>query len=193
MPVRDVALLEVLYGTGIRASEAAGLRLGTVPAQRALRVMGKGRKNALCCWASRRFGPWTPGLKSVRSQDSGKTKDACSCREQVDPWIATVGVQDPCRRGRGSHHASAPFASRLCDRPASRRGRSAGDSELLGHARSERLGSTPTWRPQNWRRQSPSTTPGLTPKRTELMFQSGVAWSLMHMPFVLALLWCSLG
>ena len=48
MPVRDVALLEVLYGTGIRASEAAGLRLrDQIPAQRALRVMGKGRKERI--------------------------------------------------------------------------------------------------------------------------------------------------
>ena len=48
MPVRDVALLEVLYGTGIRASEAAGLRLrDQIPAKRALRVMGKGRKERI--------------------------------------------------------------------------------------------------------------------------------------------------
>ena len=48
MPVRDVALLEVLYGTGIRVSEASGLRLrDQIPAQQALKVMGKGRKERM--------------------------------------------------------------------------------------------------------------------------------------------------
>jgi integrase/recombinase XerD len=44
-PLRDVALLEVLYGAGLRVSEAITLRLDAVfLADRALRVLGKGDK-----------------------------------------------------------------------------------------------------------------------------------------------------
>ena len=89
MPVRDVALLEVLYGTGIRASEAAGLRLrDQIPAQRALRVMGKGRKERIVLLgqpAVRALDAWLEE-RAIRAR--AKTKDACSCREPVDPWIA---------------------------------------------------------------------------------------------------------
>lgn len=44
-PLRDVALLEVLYGAGLRVSEAISLRLDTVFLhEHALRVLGKGDK-----------------------------------------------------------------------------------------------------------------------------------------------------
>ncbi len=41
---RDVAILSLLYGAGLRLSEALGLVGKDVPAPEALRVMGKGRK-----------------------------------------------------------------------------------------------------------------------------------------------------
>ncbi|MBM4244661.1 MAG: site-specific tyrosine recombinase XerD [Deltaproteobacteria bacterium] len=44
-PLRDVALLEVLYGAGLRVSEAISLRIDAVfLGERALRVLGKGDK-----------------------------------------------------------------------------------------------------------------------------------------------------
>lgn len=47
-PERDLAILEVLYGCGLRASELVGLNLGDLDVgERWLRVVGKGRKERL--------------------------------------------------------------------------------------------------------------------------------------------------
>jgi integrase/recombinase XerD len=42
--LRDRAILEVLYGTGVRVSELAGMRVGDVEGVDLVRVMGKGSK-----------------------------------------------------------------------------------------------------------------------------------------------------
>ena len=47
--LRDRAMLEVLYGAGVRVSELCGLSLSSVDLRgRAMRVLGKGRKERLC-------------------------------------------------------------------------------------------------------------------------------------------------
>lgn len=47
-PARDQALLEVLYGSGLRVSELVGLNLADLDQERqTLRVMGKGRKQRI--------------------------------------------------------------------------------------------------------------------------------------------------
>jgi integrase/recombinase XerC len=58
LALRDHALLEVLYGAGLRVSEACGLSLADVDLQgRVLRVLGKGKKERLC--------PLHPGAADV--------------------------------------------------------------------------------------------------------------------------------
>jgi len=62
LALRDHALLEVLYGAGLRVSEACGLSLEDVDLPgRVLRVLGKGRKERLCplhAGAAETLGRW---------------------------------------------------------------------------------------------------------------------------------------
>jgi integrase/recombinase XerC len=44
MAARDVALLTLLYGAGLRISEALSLKRGDVPLAQTLTILGKGRK-----------------------------------------------------------------------------------------------------------------------------------------------------
>ena len=47
LAARDVALLTLLYGTGLRISEALSLRRGDVPLGETLSILGKGRKERI--------------------------------------------------------------------------------------------------------------------------------------------------
>jgi integrase/recombinase XerC len=62
LAVRDTALLEVLYGAGLRVSEACGLSLSDIDLKgRVLRVLGKGQKERLCplhAGAAEALGRW---------------------------------------------------------------------------------------------------------------------------------------
>ena len=62
LALRDHALLEVLYGAGLRVSEACGLSVDDVDLPgRVLRVLGKGRKERLCplhAGAAEALGRW---------------------------------------------------------------------------------------------------------------------------------------
>ncbi len=86
-PQRDRALIEVLYGTGLRVSEAVGLKLDQVYLQeRALRVRGKGDKERLV--------PLGRAAKTALTQ----YLDGERARRVVSPGIDHVFVSP---RGRG--------------------------------------------------------------------------------------------
>jgi integrase/recombinase XerD len=78
--LRDQAVIEVLYGCGLRASEAAGLRVNDVSFdERVLRVVGKGGKERLVPFGSRAetaLRAWMDVERPVKAFDAAKAAGA---------------------------------------------------------------------------------------------------------------------
>ncbi len=143
LALRDTALLEVLYGAGLRVSEACGLSLDDVDlASRVLRVLGKGKKERLC--------PLHPGAaealrqwllrrgellaKRRRGQDAravflnvrGGRLTSRSVARQLDAYARAAGLQ----RHVSPHALRHSYATHLLAGGADVRS----IQELLGHA-----------------------------------------------------------
>ncbi|UJR78232.1 tyrosine recombinase XerC [Sandaracinus amylolyticus] len=139
--LRDAAMLEMLYGAGLRVSELAGLRLGSVDrSARLVRVMGKGRKE--------RLAPY--GSSCADALDAYLAIRGALVSDKTDPldalFLGRLGtaltarqVQNVVRRygalgaGRGDLHPHAlrhTCATHLLDAGADLRA----IQELLGHA-----------------------------------------------------------
>jgi integrase/recombinase XerC len=140
---RDRALLEVLYGAGLRVSEACGLSLEDVDLQgRVLRVLGKGRKERLCplnegaAEALLRWLSHRPELllKRRRGQDRwavflnarGGRLSARSVARHLDAYARAAGLQ----RHVSPHALRHSYATHLLAGGADVRS----IQELLGHA-----------------------------------------------------------
>ena len=132
---RDAALLEVLYGCGLRVSECVGLDLGDLERQE-LRVReGKGRKDrvvplgrkareALDAWLDVR-GALRPTGAHVFVNARGGRLDPRSVRRQLDRHAVTAGI------GKTHPHALRhSYATHLLGSGADLRA----IQELLGHA-----------------------------------------------------------
>jgi integrase/recombinase XerC len=134
---RDVAILEMLYGCGLRVSELAGLNLEDLDlAERWLRVRGKGRKErqvpvpgkaaeALALYLSGREPK--PGQKAVFLNRLGTRLTARSVRNIVK-FYATLLAGDSSIHPHSFRHA---YATHLLSDGADLRS----IQELLGHAR----------------------------------------------------------
>jgi integrase/recombinase XerC len=143
LALRDHALLEVLYGAGLRVSEACGLSLDDVDLQgRVLRVLGKGRKERLCplhVGAAEVLGRWLARrgellAKRRRGQDAqavflnarGGRLTPRSVARHLDSYARAAGLL----RHVSPHALRHSFATHLLAGGADVRS----IQELLGHA-----------------------------------------------------------
>jgi integrase/recombinase XerC len=138
---RDAALLELLYATGIRISEAAGLTMGAIDlGRRRLRVVGKGNKEREVLFgrhAVAAMGGYLAegrpvlaggtGLQSdaVFLNASGGSLSARGARLAVDRWVEAARLPT----GTSPHTLRHSFATHLLEGGADLRS----VQELLGH------------------------------------------------------------
>ncbi len=137
--VRDRALLEVLYSTGIRVSELAGLNLRDVdPYSETIIVRGKGRKERVCpigataLRALRAYQQARPDERKLQTPQavfiSGKTTRLTV--RQIDRLLARYVRLAGLPSAISPHSLRHSFATHLLDRGADLRS----VQELLGHA-----------------------------------------------------------
>jgi integrase/recombinase XerC len=141
--LRDMAMLEVLYGGGLRVSELCGLDLDDVDLkQRTARVLGKGNKERICplhegavaavqSWLERRGELLA---KPAKKQDPhalflnfrGGRLTTRSVERHLDRYVQQLGLQ----RKMSPHALRHSFATHLLAGGADIRS----IQELLGHA-----------------------------------------------------------
>lgn len=138
--VRDEAMIELLYATGIRVSELASLNLDSmIPDRRMIRVLGKGRKERMVPFgvpAQRALERWTQQARSQLADQSsgvalflgqrGARIDVRVVRRVVDDALASLGTTS----ARGPHALRHTAATHLLDGGADLRT----VQELLGHS-----------------------------------------------------------
>jgi integrase/recombinase XerC len=142
LPVRDRALLELLYATGLRVAELVSLDWGDLDlSARVLRVVGKGRKERLVPFgepARRALREWLAEWPAVRAQApegsgepvwlnhrGGRLTDR-SVRRVVDVAVTRAALA----RGVHPHTLRHTFATHLLENGADLRA----IQELLGHS-----------------------------------------------------------
>ena len=135
-PERDIAVLELLYSTGMRCSEIAGLRLEDVDFPgRSIRIIGKGRKErwvpfgkpaaaAIDRYLSRRKSPTKGG--PVFSGQGGKAISDRTIRRIVHRGLLRANVKTKA----STHTLRHSFATHLLQRGSDLRS----IQELLGHS-----------------------------------------------------------
>lgn len=140
LALRDRAILELLYGAGLRVSEAAGLRLHDIDlAHRQVRVVGKGNKERIAFFGVPAQQAIARYLQEARPALLGKkTSDALFLNRWGQPlsvrWIEALVKRWALRAGLDSsvhpHTLRHSFATHLLEGGADLRA----VQELLGHA-----------------------------------------------------------
>lgn len=135
--LRDRALLETLYSTGIRVSELVGLDLGDIDfISGVIKVLGKGSKErivpigepalgAIRKYIDKRAGYKVEDRDAVFLNKSGGRLTDRSVRRALDKHIKTCGIIEKI----SPHSLRHSFATHLLDRGADLRS----VQELLGH------------------------------------------------------------
>ncbi|WIY81595.1 tyrosine recombinase XerC [Propionimicrobium sp. PCR01-08-3] len=137
--VRNVAILEVLYGSGIRVSELCGLDLGDFDRARSvIRVLGKGNKQRsvpLGDPADRAVDAWLGRRAEWATADSGQAAFLGRQGGRLDPRVARRIVHQamhaiPQAPDIGPHGLRHAMATHLLEGGADLRS----VQEMLGHA-----------------------------------------------------------
>lgn len=141
--LRDAAMLELLYGSGLRVSELSGLDLGDVDLEgRSVRVLGKGKKERIVPLGSKSV----EALVRYVARRAELRHSRTGAQDPVAMFLSSRGARIPIRviqtlvhrygalgAGRADLHPHAlrhTFATHLLDGGADLRA----IQELLGHA-----------------------------------------------------------
>jgi integrase/recombinase XerC len=140
LALRDVAILETLYATGIRVSELAGLDLDDLDThRRTLRVLGKGRKERTVPIggpALRALAAWLEGPRQTLIRpEAGPAVFLGAQGRRIDPRVVRRIVHQALRAVDGApdlgpHGLRHAMATHLLDGGADLRS----VQEILGHA-----------------------------------------------------------
>lgn len=114
--IRDVAMVETLYGTGIRVSELVGLNLGDLDrARNTIRVIGKGDKERIVPIgqpALRAIDRWLNESRTeLSSSESGEALFLGSRGKRIDPRVVRQVVYE-AMQALGSNKKMGPHALR---------------------------------------------------------------------------------
>jgi integrase/recombinase XerC len=136
--VRDKAIMELFYSSGLRLSELVGLNLGDVDrSDRTVRVLGKGRKtrivpvgkhalDAIGRWLKERATLAATGEQSLFVGARGERLGARAIQKRIAGWARQQGLG----RHVHPHLFRHSFATHLLESSQDLRG----VQELLGHA-----------------------------------------------------------
>ncbi len=138
--LRDEAMIELLYATGMRVSELAGLDLASfVSGRRMVRVLGKGNKERMVPFgapAEKAVQRWTrEGRPRLLTEESGQALFLGRRGRRIDVRVVRKAVDDQLEAlgttaARGPHALRHSAATHLLDGGADLRT----VQELLGHA-----------------------------------------------------------
>ncbi len=136
-PLRDKAIFEVLYATGIRCSELCNISIGNIDFNnKIIRIMGKGRKERIVLFGSKAHEKMLEYLKHERPKShSLSEKLFVNCRnEPLDPRsiqriIGMFGTFLPIKKIITPHKIRHSFATHLLNAGVDLRS----VQELLGH------------------------------------------------------------
>lgn len=138
LAVRDLAIIETLYATGVRVSELVGLDVTDLDhSQRTLRVLGKGRKERTVPYglpAARALEDWLGLRAEICAPDAGAALFLGARGRRIDPRAVREIVHRLCAVARvpdlGPHGLRHSAATHVLSGGADLRS----VQELLGHS-----------------------------------------------------------